>query len=205
MLKRIILLSIFFSCSALGGTADLSIEMEFSEVNGVVFEQQGEFVARITNNGPDFAAENAPFQNPITLSSGIIQDNGSFTPNIQFAAAAQNDNQQCFFFLTIGSPPPGGSVSYGYSIALPPIEANQTIECYGIFSRHFLSGTRDVNWTIRNNFDTDPVASNNTQTVTFGIPPKAVPVNNIFTLVLLFTLMLYFGYKSKYHLRNEKL
>lgn len=205
MFKIFILINIFISSSLIAGTADLSIELSFNEVNGVVYEEQGEFVARITNNGPDIAAGSAPVSFPISLTSGLIQDNGSFTPEIQFAAGSQNNNQECYFILVIGSPPPGGTVSYVYNININSMAVNETVECHGIFSRHFLSGTRDVNWTIRNAYDTDPDSTNNSQIVTFGIPPKAVPVNNAFVLALLFILMIYFGYKSKYRLQNEKL
>ncbi|VAW46442.1 hypothetical protein MNBD_GAMMA02-1812 [hydrothermal vent metagenome] len=179
------------STCVMGGTADLEIELNFTETDGIVLEQQGEFIARITNNGPDIAAVDATLSRPITLSSGVIQDNGSFTPEIQFAASSQNNNNECFFILVIGDPPPGGSVSYIYTIRTPPIQVNQTIECYGIFSTHFASGTREVNWIIRNNFDTDPIVGNNTQLVTFGIQPRSVPVNNLlFLFLLVFSIFL---------------
>jgi len=77
-----------------------------------------------------------------------------------------------FFFLTIGGPPPGGTVSYAYNIALSVIEVNQTIECFGLFSTHFDSGTREVNWNISNTFDTDPVTDNNTQACNIWYPTK---------------------------------
>lgn len=197
MFKLILLSSVFVSASLFAGTADLAIELEFNEVSGIVVEEQGEFVARITNNGPDVAAETAPISFPISLSSGVVQDNGSFTPDIQFAAGTQNNKQECFFILIIGEPPPGGSVSYVYNIYTQPIAVNETIECHGIFSRHFQSGTRDVNWNIRNSYDSDPNSNNNSQVITFGVPPKSVPVNNTVILVLLYFLLLYFGYKSK--------
>lgn len=183
---------LFFCFKAVGGTADLAISLNFNEVDGVVLDRQGEFVATITNNGPDVAAENSGFQFPITLSSGIIQDNGNFTPDVQFAAAANNNNQECLFVLVIGDPPPGGSVSYGYNLSVPEIPVNETITCNGIYSTHFNSGIRDVNWRIRNNFDDDPVSTNDTQTVVFGIAPRSVPVNNIYSLLalLLFTLLI---------------
>lgn len=193
---RLLLLCLILSNSCIAGIADLSVHLEFNQVNGVVYEQQGSFVARITNNGPDTAGLNAGLPNPISLSSGIIQDNGSFTPNIQFAPSSENNNQECFFLLTIGEPPPGGSVSYGYSINVLPIEPGQTVECFGIFSRHFVSGTREVNWNIYNTFDTDPIAENNTQSVVFGVPPQSVPVGGLWFLLTLILLMLLLGRKS---------
>lgn len=189
----LIIIFLVLSGSAFGGTADLSIELEFNNVDGIVLDRQGEFVARITNNGPDIAAVDATLERPITLSSGVIQDNGSLTPNIQFAPSVQNNNQECFFILVIGDPPPGGSVSYVYTIRTPPIEVNETIECFGIFSSHFNSGTREVNWNIRNTFDDDPVSSNNTQTVVFGIAPRSVPINNLHSLLALLFLVMLIG------------
>ncbi len=181
---------LLFCFKAVGGTADLAISLNFNEVDGVVLDRQGEFVATITNNGPDVAAENSGFQFPITLSSGIIQDNGSFTPDVQFAAAANNNNQECFFVLVIGDPPPGGSVSYAYNLSMPEIAVNETITCNGIYSTHFDSGTRSVNWNIRNNFDDDPVSTNDTQTVVFGIAPRSVPTTGFYSLILLLILIL---------------
>lgn len=173
--------------------ADLAIELEFNSVDGVVVEPQGKFIARITNFGPDIAAVDATLERPITLSSGVVQDNGSFTPDIQFAPSAQNNNQECFFILVIGEPPPGGMVSYIYTIRTPPIEINETIECFGIFSTHFDSGTREVNWKIRNTFDDDPVSANDTQTVVFGIAPKIVPINHLSAMIALLFMFLFIG------------
>ncbi len=192
----IIIVFLVFSSSVIGGTADLSIELEFNTIDGVVWEQQGEFTARITNNGPDVAAENAPIPLPISLLSGIIRDNGSFTPEIQFTAGANNNNQECFFVLIIGDPPPGGGPSYAYDIDVPSIQVGQTIECFGIFSTHFNSGTREVNWNIRNTFDDDPVSANNTQTVVFGIAPRSVPVNSLSAMISLIFLFLMVGLYS---------
>jgi len=192
---------LFFCVKAVGGTADLAISLNFNEVDGVVLDRQGEFVATITNNGPDVAAENSGFQFPITLSSGIIQDNGNFTPDVQFAAA-NNNNQECFFVLVIGDPPPGGSVSYAYNLSVPEIGVNETITCYGIYSTHFDSGTRSVNWNIRNNFDDDPVSTNDIQTVVFGIAPTSVPVNNFYSLLTLSLFTLLIGVKANRKSQN---
>jgi|SRR5690606_15491617 len=198
MLKIFLLINIFISSSLIAGTADLSIELEFNEVNGVVYESQGEFVVRVTNLGPDVAAASATFPLPLSILSSVISDNGSFTPEIQFAASSQNNNQNCYFVMVIGSPPPGGGgPTYAYDIDIPSLAVNETIECYGIFSRHFQSGTRNVTWETYNSFDVDPNNNNDSQIITFGIPPKIVPINNIFVLALLFILMIYFGYKSK--------
>lgn len=198
MLKLIIFINIVISGSLMAGTADLAIELEFNEVNGVVYESQGEFIARVTNLGPDVAAANATFPLPLSILSSVIDDNGNFTPEIQFAAGSQNNNQECYFTLAIGSPPPGSiGPKYVYGIDIPSLAVNETIECYGIFSKHFQSGTRDVTWETYNSFDVDPNNNNDSQIITFGIPPKAVPVNNVFILVLLLLLVIYFGYHSK--------
>ncbi|MCX7545890.1 hypothetical protein [Marinicella gelatinilytica] len=198
MHKLIIFINIVISGTLLAGTADLALELEFNEFNGVVYEPQGDFIARITNLGPDVAADNIPFPLPLTTFTSAIDDNGNFTPEIQFSADTQNNNQECYFTLAIGSPPPGSiGPKYVYGIDIPSLAVNETIECHGIFSRHFQSGTRDVTWQTYNSFDHDPNTDNNSQVITFGIPPKAVSVNNVFALVLLLLLVFYFGYHSK--------
>jgi len=187
---------LLLSTYVMGGTADLEIELNFNKVNGVVIEQQGDFIVRITNNGPDIAANDAATDLPIIALSSIIRDNGSFTPEIQFAASPQNNNNECFFTLVIGDPPPGGGVRYAYDINIPSLGVNETIECFGIFSTHFASGTREVDWSIRNTFDTDPVVENNVQFVTFGIQPRSIPVNNLLFLFVLVLSVLLLGSKS---------
>lgn len=204
MLKLIIFLNIFISGSLIAGTVDLSLELDINTKNGIVYESQGDFIIRIINLGPDIAAINTSLPLPLTIQASIIDDNGNFTPEIQFAAGSQNNNQECSFTLAIGSPPPGSiGPKYAYGINIPSLAVNETIECHGIFSRHFQSGTRDVTWETYNSFDVDPNNNNDSQIITFGIPPKAVPTNNIFVLILFLTLVLYFGYKSKkYELRH---
>ncbi len=196
MLKLVFFIIVFQSSSLIAGTADLSIALDFNEINRIVYEPQGEFVVRVTNLGPDVAADNIPFPLPLTTLTSAIDDNGDFTPEIQFVTDSQNNNQECYFTLAIGSPPPGSiGPKYVYGIDIPSLAVNETIECHGLFSRHFQSGTRDVTWKTYNSFDTDPNNNNDSQTITFGIPPKAVPVNNKFILILLLTLVLYFGFK----------
>lgn len=188
-----LVVSLIYPLLSLGGTADLAVELEINEIDGVVLEQQGEFVARITNNGPDIAANGIP-GGPIGLLSSTIQDNGSFTPEIQFAPAPGND-PGCTFIFTIGDPPPGGSVVYAYSLVTTTLAVNQTVTCRGVFSRNFSDGTRELTWTLFNEFDTDPVPDNNTRAVTFGISPKSVPINQPYFLILLSLLFLIIGVK----------
>lgn len=187
----ILFLTLFSSIQSLAGTADLSVILEYEDTNGIVLDRQGEITFIITNNGPDIAADGVP-GNPIAVLSNTIQDNGSFTPEIEFAPAIGND-PRCNILLTIGDPPPGGSVVYAYTITLPPLDVNQTITCRAVFSRNFMSGTREVSWTSFNNFDVDPDSSNDSQTIVFGIPPRSVPLDNPLFLIGLLLLVLYYG------------
>lgn len=179
----------------MAGVADLDLEINFNDINGVVLDRVGEFSVTVTNLGPDVAGSKGTPPFPIAILASIIQDNGSSTPEIQFAASSSNDNTRCFFSLVIGSPPPGGSVSYGYDINIPQLGVNETIECHGLYSTHFNSGTREITWSTRNSFDTDPVPGNNSQAVTFGIPPISVPINQPYFLILLSLLFLIIGVK----------
>lgn len=193
LLQKIFLSLLLLSNLAIGGVADLSIELEFNENDGIVFDQFGAFTVRITNFGPDIAAVDASFSYPISLFTGVIRDNGSFTPEIQFGPAPQNNNQECFFALIIGEPPPGGSVSYAYEIFINPLQVGQTIECFGLYSTHFDSGSKNIEWAIHNTFDEDPDPTNDAQTVIFGISPRSVPVNNLPAMISLVCILLLMG------------
>jgi len=176
--------------------SDLAIELEFNEIAGVVTEAQGEFVARVTNLGPDPAGLNAPFPHPIAFLSDVVQFNGSTGPEINFTAAPHNDNQKCFFVTVIGSPPPGGhGPVYAFDINIQSVEVNETVECFGRYTRSFESGVREVGWEIRNFADTDPNDNNNVQSITFGFPPENVPTIGYFTLSFLMLAMLLTGLK----------
>jgi hypothetical protein len=200
MLKKII--TIFCLTLAIpsfaGTSADLQLEIEFNETNGVVLEAQGEFIARVTNFGPDIAAANTTAL-PIGILSSVIQDNGSFTPEIVLDPAPENNNNECFFILIIGDPPPGGGVVYAYDLNVPSLEVNETAECYGTFTRNFQSGTREINWLIDNPYDVDPNTNNNTQSVIFGVPPTPVSSLSEFSLFLLLLMVLILGIQSQKH------
>jgi len=107
---------LFIACSfqlSAGTEADLVVELEFNEVGGVVYEPVGTFVVRVTNLSPNIAADGVS-GTPLALLSSVIQDNGSFTPEIHFFPGPLN-NPACIFLFGIGSPIPGGNVTYGYT------------------------------------------------------------------------------------------
>lgn len=193
---KIIFLSLIPMSFSHSGVADLSLEMQFDAKDGVVLNRQGEFVGRITNNGPDFAGmgSNVPF--PISFSTGGISAEPGLGFPLLFEPRIPDENNECFYTQAISEPPPGGTISINFIFNVPPLEANETIECRGVFFTFFQSGTREVTWRIRNNFDTDPIADNNTQTVVFGIPPRSVPVNNPVFVSFLILLTFLIGCKS---------
>ncbi len=195
-MKKILCLFLISINYCVAGVADLSIELEFNTTDGIVVEQQGEFIARITNNGPDPAGINSTLQYPISFSSGIIQSEPSLGLPLEFAPSPNNNNNICFFTTVIGDPPPGGNLSFVFIFNIPSLAVNETIECLGIYSASFQSGTREVNWEILNSFDIDPIIENNTQLVIFGIQPRSVSVNNPLLLSTLILLMLLVGRKS---------
>ncbi len=196
-IKAIAYICLIFCFEAIAGSSDLYIELDFNEENGIVFEPSGEFTLTVTNLGPDIAAEGVPLLRPISIFTSVIQDNGSFTPEIQISPGAQGDNSNCSFLFIIGEPLPGESVTYAYSIDVPSLSVNETVQCFGSFSRHFQNGSREIEWSIFNEFDTDPNPKNNNQVITFGIPARPVPMNSWFTLVLMGLLILVFGVKTK--------
>lgn len=193
----LVFLAIMPFSNCIAGIADLSIELEFNTTNGVVVERQGGFIARIKNNGPDIAGIDSNLQLPITMSSGIIRVEPSLGLPLEFAPSVQNNNSICNFTTIIGSPPPGGTVSYVFGFDVPPIAVGEIIECHGMYVANFQSGSREVTWRILNSpNDDDPNDSNDSQTVIFGFPPISIPTNNSFFLYFLFLFTLFLGRKS---------
>ena len=186
---------LLFSTAGFSGVADLAITLEHQPLDDLQFGQVIPFSITITNNGPDTAGEDTTTIKPIEAYL-IINKN---TP--LFVEQNSSIGQPCDFLLAVGEPIPPNTVDFIYSFYFPPIPANDSLTCYGLFQVVFQTGNRTIEWSLIPALnDSDPDETNNTATMVFGIKPPMVP--SLTTYSMLFLMLLIFVLTKRQFMRK---
>lgn len=192
----IFLLSLIGSFQVHSGTADLELSMHINGIaNGVQNGQQGTYTLTITNNGPEIAAAGITGDIIAAISSPIPLVEGG--PAIDFLPS-NSDDPRCGFAVAQSEPSPIHPSRFAYFIRVPSLQVNESIECSGLYIVNLAFGELLVNWSLNNQFDTDPDENNNEVTFLFGIAPRQVPATHFLGIVVLIMLTLLL-------VRNKKL
>lgn len=178
--------------SAISGTADLELTMEFDIPKFVNFGDTGEFSITITNNGPDDAGLDSPFLFPIIANTSAIETSSELMPAVSFSQILVE--QECFFIASIAEPLPGQYPTFNYEFDYPIIPVNTSFTCFGQYHIGFSEGVETINWSIFNFLDTDPNPNNNSVDMVFGIQPPIVPSLSWWSTMIMILILGLFGF-----------
>jgi len=172
-----------------GNIADLELTISPVVISDSSFGEIGEFTLTVTNLGPDDAGFDIPGPFPISVATEplLINPDGFLD---MFFAKNFNISQECGFVQGVADPLPGDPPQFDFLFLLPGIPAGTSITCYGLYGMGITSGRVEIEWSVFNPIDTDPVIENDFVTMSFGIAPPVIPTLSIWGMLLLILAVL---------------